>query len=78
MSLGRSRPTRRPAGWKNRQGSRADNRSPGPGRTFRCGQSTWGSFRPDLAGAPFPEGGGAPGAVKTSSLSSRMEKPAGE
>ncbi|ERI96367.1 hypothetical protein HMPREF0262_03556, partial [Clostridium sp. ATCC 29733] len=43
-----------------------------------CGQSAWGSFRSALAGAPFPEGGSAPGSVKTGSPSGRMEKPAGE
>ena len=50
---------------------------PGPGRTFRCGQSARGSFRPALAWAPFPEGGGAPGAAKTDLLPGKVGKPAG-
>ena len=75
--LGRSRPARCPAGRENRQGSRADVWLSGPGRTFRCGWSAWGSFRPALAGAPFPEGGGAPGMAKTSSLPGKVGKPIG-
>ncbi len=131
--LGWSKPARCPAGRKNRQGSRADDRSPGPGRslplwtvglgefparlgrgtlprggrrswdgqnrlavrqdkpagecrrplpgpgrTFRCGQLAWGSFRFALAWAPFPEGGSAPGAVKTDSLPGKVGKPTGD
>ena len=56
MLLGWPKPARCPAGWKNRQGSRADAQLPRPGGAFRYGQSTWGSSRPALAGAPFSEG----------------------
>lgn len=71
------KPVRCPAGRKNRQGSGADDRLPGPGRAFRCGQSAWGSFRPALAGS-LPQGGGAPEAVKTGLLPGKMGEPTGD
>ena len=71
------KPARCSAGWKNRHGSSADARLPGSGRTFRCGQLARGSFRPDLAWAPFPEGGGAPGVAKIDLLPGKVGKPAG-
>ena len=75
--LGRPGPARRPAGWKKRQGSGADDRLLGPGGAFRCGQSAGGVSGPPWPGPPSPRGGGAPGMAKTSSLPGKVGKPTG-